>query len=409
MKYLILLIMLASQTLSIPVMAQETWDPDSMFWEARELILNRKRDEGRSIAYKILEKSPEYSDVLILVGRSHSWDGAYDSASYYFERAIKASPQYEDAYVAYLDNLMWAEQYDEAESVYALAEGNFAVMSSILRYRRSRIHYFQEEYQDALRIAEELFEQDAKIDGLLWYIQNIRRLSRVNAVGATYDYDSFMSQLNPWHTSSIYARTMTKFTGSLIARVTHSSRFDAQGVQYEVDAYPSLGKRSYAYLNVGYSEAFFFPRYRFGGSVYWNLDRAWEIDLGYRHLAFQEVTHIYTASLGKYASNWWLNLRGNYIPSDFGGSVSGIAQARYYFKGAEDFFSLQLSTGVSPDEQSRDLQVQLLNSYRARLGYQQLVTERWMLFGFTGYSHDEFLPGMSRPNFNLSLGTEFRF
>ena len=146
-----------------------------------------------------------------------------------------------------------------------------------------------------------------------------------------------------------------------------------------------------------------------GASIYFNLPKAWEIDGGYRYLGFSEVTHILTGSLGKYVGSWWLNFRVNVVPSaNNGTSTSGNFQARYYFKTAEDFFSLQLSTGVSPDEESRD-QSQLLNSYRARLGYQQLVSPRFMIFGFTGYSRDELAADRFRNNINISIGTEYRF
>ena len=391
------------------VSAQDSFDPDELFLDARKLILEGKRVEGRAIAFRILDKYPSYADVLILVGRSYSWDGAYDSASVYFERAIDASPAYQDAYVAYIDNLFWSENYEKAELIIDKGIQQIGPQSSLLMYRKSRLFYYKEEYDDALKVAREVFEKDNKIEGLLTYIQTLQRLGRNNAVGATYDYDNFRGQISPWNTYSLYGRTTTKLTGSLIARVTNSSRFDANGTQFELDAYPSLGKNSYGYFNVGYSDSFFFPKYRFGASVYWNLPKAFEIDAGYRHLKFGEVTHILTGSIGKYVSNWWLNLRINVIPGVDGSTVSGNFQTRYYFKGAEDFFSIQFSTGVSPDEENRDFQSQLLNSYRARVGYQQLWTDRWMGFGFVGYSRDEINQGNFRNNLNISIGTEFRF
>ena len=84
----------------------------------------------------------------------------------------------------------------------------------------------------------------------------------------------------------------------------------------------------------------FFPKLRLGASVFFNLPKAWEVEGGYRYLGFTEVTHIATASLGKYVGNWWLNFRANVIPSgnNNGVSTSGNFQARYYFKTAEDFF-----------------------------------------------------------------------
>ncbi|WP_144607110.1 YaiO family outer membrane beta-barrel protein [Algoriphagus algorifonticola] len=404
---LIALVLIGSFGFSL---AQDNFDPDQLFYEARTLILDGKYQEGRSIAFRALSKYPEYADILILVGRSYAWEGKNDSASIYLERAIVASPTYADAYVAYLDNLSWGEQYQKADEILQRARQNFeGQLPNPIRYRESRLLYYQENYDEAYTIAQNLFDQGFKQEGLLGYIQNLQRLRRNSALGVTYDYDTFQGEISPWHTWSVYGRTRTNLTGSLIARVTQSSRFDGFGTLYELDAYPSLGKSSYAYLNIGGSSASFFPKLRMGASIYFNLPKAWEIDGGYRYLGFSEVTHILTGSLGKYVGSWWLNFRVNVVPSaNNGTSTSGNFQARYYFKTAEDFFSLQLSTGVSPDEESRD-QSQLLNSYRARLGYQQLISPRLMIFGFTGYSRDELAADRFRNNINISVGTEYRF
>ena len=389
--------------------AQESFDPDELYANARKLILDGKRTEGRLILSKVLSKYPDYGDVLVLMGRSYAWDGKYDSAAIYFEKALLASPSYEDVYVAYIDDLFWSENYERAGEVIALGLEKIGPQSTELKYRYSRLLYYKEDYKNALKAANEVFSKAPKTEGLLGYIETLRRKTRINAVGATYDYDYFYGDLSPWNTYSVYGRTHTDFTGSLIARVTHSERFDGRGTQAELDAFPSLGKNKYGYFNVGYSQASFFPKFRFGTSVFWNLPKAYELEAGYRYLQFSDVTHIITGSAGKYIGNWWLNLRLNFIPGKDGSSTSANFQTRYYFSGPEDFFSIQLSTGVSPDEETRDFQSQLLNSYRARIGYQHLWTSRWMGFGFVGYSRDEISEKQFRNNLNISIGTEFRF
>ena len=391
------------------VFAQESYDPDVRFVEIRNLILDGKREEGRRQAFEVIQKYPRYTDYYVLIGRSYSWDGKYDSANIYFEMSITLSPTYEDAYLGYIENLFYQENYDLAEEIIGKGFQNIGDNSVNLLYRKSRLLYYQKEYKPALAIANDLFNRGVKIEGLLNYIRSVQRFTQINAIGATYDYDSFAGALTPWDTYSIYGRTRTKLTGALIGRITHSNRFDGSGTQYEVDAFPSLGKKSYGYFNVGFSNAFFFPSFRFGSSVFWNLKNAWELEAGYRLLAFSENTHIITPSIGKYMGSWWFNFRLNFIPAQTGSSISGNFQTRYYFKGPEDFFSVQLSTGVSPDEENRDFQSQLLNSYRARLGYQHLWTQRWMGFGFVGYSRDQISSNNFRNNLNISLGTEFRF
>lgn len=394
---------------SLDLKAQESFDPDEKFKEARELAFNGQREKAIALAKKIVQKYPGYSDVWILLGRIHSWEGMNDTASVYFERAIEESPDYEDAYIGYLDNLFWADKYDAAENVLDRAEKQFGRGSSALQYRKSRLAYYREDYKSAIAIAEEIYENDADIEGLLSYIQRLKRLTMNSAVGLTADYDSFKGQISPWQTYSLYAKTRLGVLGNVTGRATHSHRFDSNGTQYELDAYPSLGENSYAYVNAGFSNASFFPNFRFGASVFWSLPKAFEFDIGYRHLRFTETTRIYTASVGKYTGNWWLNLRTNHVPSEEGGSISGNFQTRYYFKGAEDYLVFQVSTGVSPDEEDRDLRSQLLNSYRGRIGYQQLWSPKWLGYAFLGYSYDELSPDNHRHNLNISIGTEFRF
>jgi YaiO family outer membrane protein len=392
------------------VQAQDSFDPDELLVQARELIMDDKYVEGRKVAFRALEKYPNYADILILVGRSYAWEGKNDSANSYFERAIIASPDYSDGYIGYLDNLFWSDNYTKADEVLARAKTNFeGTLPDGIIYRESRLYYYREQYKEAFDLVNPLFLKGYKTEGMLSYMKNLERFRMVSAVGATYDYDSFQGDIDPWHTWSFYGRTRTKLTGSLIARVTQSARFEDFGTLVELDAYPSIGKNGYAYLNIGGSGASFFPKFRFGASYFHNLEKGWEVEGGYRYLGFSEVTHIYTASVGKYVGNWWLNARINVIPDrDLGISTSTQLTARYYFKTAEDFFSIQLGTGVSPDEETRDLS-QLLNSYRVRIGYQQLLSPKFMIYGFTGYSRDELSADSFRNNINLSIGFEYRF
>ncbi len=391
------------------VKGQDSFDPDELLVQARTLVFEDKYQEGRKVAFRALERYPNYADILILVGRSYAWEGKNDSANIYLERAIVASPDYTDGYVAYLDNLFWSENLSKADEILDRAKSNLGSPTpDEIVYRESRLLYYREQYNEAYGLVEPLFDKGFNQEALLGYMRNLERLRMVNAVGATYDYDTFEGQIEPWHTWSVYGRTRTKLTGALIARVTQSLRYDGFGTLVELDAYPSIGKNGYAYLNVGGSGAGFFPKFRFGASYYHNLEKAWEVEGGYRYLGFSSATHIITGSLGKYLGNWWLNARVNVIPDDSGTSTSGQFTARYYFKTAEDFFSLQLGTGVSPDEETRD-QSQLLNSYRARIGYQQLVSPKFMIYGYTGYSRDELSTDNFRNNINLSLGFEFRF
>lgn len=183
------------------VLAQDSFDPDELLKQARTLIFDKKYDEGRKVAFRALEKYPNYADILILVGRSYAWEGKNDSASIYLERAIVASPEYTDGYVAYLDNLFWADDLTKAGAVLSRAKSNLGppVPDEII-YRESRLLYYQEQYKEAFNLVDPLFKKGFKTEGLLGYMKNLERFRMVNAVGATYDYDSFQGDISPWHT-----------------------------------------------------------------------------------------------------------------------------------------------------------------------------------------------------------------
>lgn len=407
MRYLHLLFF--GLLISYSGIAQTSKSSDELYLEARELILNDKYIEGRRLAFLALERSPSYADILILVGRSYAWEGKNDSASIYLERAITASPQYEDGYVAYLDNLFWDDQLEKADEIILRAKSNFPnPLPDPIIYRESRLLYYREKYDEALELVQPLFDKGYNQEGMLGYLANLQRLRKTNAIGASYDFDSFRGAIEPWNTWSLYGRTRLKYTGSIIARVTQSQRFGGFGTLFELDAYPSIGEKGYAYLNLGGSRGGFFPRLRFGGSYFHNFEGGWEAELGYRYLGFSSVTNIYTFSIGKYIGNWWVNFRPNIIPDETGTSVSGQFNARYYFDTAEDFFSFTLSTGVSPDEETRALN-QLLNSYRARVGFQHLFTPKFQTYSYLGYTIDELSAETTRNNFNFTLGVEYRF
>ena len=88
---------------------------------------------------------------------------------------------------------------------------------------------------------------------------------------------------------------------------------------------------------------------------YQNLPKAFEASLGMRLLQFSDsYVDIYTATIGKYAGNYWFSLRSYVTPDTTGTSVSGSFQVRRYFSDPENYIGLKAGYGVSPDD-NRDI------------------------------------------------------
>lgn len=87
---------------------------DDLLFAARDLAFDKHYNEARICLKYLLNKSPNYSDARILLGRTFAWDGQYEVAEMHFSTAIHRNPTYEDAYIASADNYKWSGNREKA-------------------------------------------------------------------------------------------------------------------------------------------------------------------------------------------------------------------------------------------------------------------------------------------------------
>jgi YaiO family outer membrane protein len=226
-------------------------------------------------------------------------------------------------------------------------------------------------------------------------LDKIRMELRKNWIRADYYLDLFdnSSGIDPWNMVSLSYGRKTAI-GPVIARVNWAHRYEIEGFQYELDAYPTINENNYAYLNFGYSDVVFFPTYRYGAEWYHKFPKEFEASLGMRALYFdKDQYYTITGSVGKYIGNYWLSLRGYVTPDSTGTYLSGQVQARRYFSDALNYIGVKLNFGVSPDERNRYSQSATylgLQSQSVRLEYNHLFKKVWSLYIGPSYTHQEF-------------------
>ncbi len=91
---------------------------DDQFYKARDLAFAGNYDNARVLLKNVLNGSPNYSDVRILMARTYMWQGKYEVARKELKEAIRRSPTYYDCYVAIIDCELYAEQKDSAKYWY---------------------------------------------------------------------------------------------------------------------------------------------------------------------------------------------------------------------------------------------------------------------------------------------------
>lgn len=412
-----LLVLSALFFTGITLQAQtDTSSADGLFQAARKAAFDQNNyDLAKIYLYKGLEKSPDYTDLRVFLGRIYAWNKNYDSARICFEEALRRKPGYADACVAFADMLYWNDQYKEALSI--TEEGlRSNARSEELLIRKAKILNAQRNFKDADNAIQQVFSINKNNTEARALSGRIRENAIKNRIGVSYDYVSFDKQFaNAWHLVSVdYGRTTG--IGTIIGRFNYANRFASNGYQFELEAYPRISKTFYSYAGFGYSDNVgVFPHYRGGFSLYANLPKSYEAELGFRYLKFSgDPTWVYTAYLGKYYKSWLFGARTYITPSTFTNTVSASynLSARYYFGGADDMFGANLGYGISPDDRYNAIQIDSkvrLISYKAGLSFRKTVAKTNVLTIDGSWFNQEYLPNTKGNQYQFSIGWLHRF
>jgi YaiO family outer membrane protein len=385
---------------------------DSLFHLARNSAFERHDNaRARALCKEALQQCPAYADIGDFLGRLYTWDHLPDSARQILLGVLEQHPANEETLSALTDLEYWNDRPGQA---LAYCERGLAAHpgSRALMLKKARILNDLKRYKEAALVCDSLLKSDPKDGEVRQLALQTRSLTAGNQVGVSYDYVYFDKEFNtPWQLASVDYKRQTPF-GGVFGRINYANRFNTNGVQAEMDAYPHLSRVFYCYMNFGYSgNVGVFPHYRGGFSLYANLPGSWEGDAGFRYLYFSSSTWIYTVSLGKYYRNFWFNLR-SYVTPGGGTSQSYTLNARYYYGGADDYFSAGIGTGISPDDQSNNVQLNeryALKSNNLSAGYNHAVKKMNVFFISASWLNQEYLPGVHGNQLDVGIGYKKRW
>ncbi|MDV6217830.1 YaiO family outer membrane beta-barrel protein [Mucilaginibacter sp. L3T2-6] len=366
MKFRPLLFLLIVLSFKV-VHAQETTSTDELFKQARTAAFDQK-DYLKAIALskQALHQSPDYADIRIFLGRLYTWSKQPDSARAEFNRVLQKKPDNEDATLAAASLAYWND--NPANALDLLQHGlHYHPASKDLLLLKAKVLAGMKRYNEAETALDSLRATDKGNTEARALASRIRDYTSKNKIGISYDYIYFDKQFDAaWHLASVDYTRQTGI-GPVTARLNYANRFSTNGTQAELEAYPHISQTFYAYVSGGYSgNVGVFPKYRAGFSLYANLPAAFEAEAGFRYLTFGDPTWIYTASIGKYYKRYWFNFRTFLTPSNSAISQSFGLNMRYYYGGADDYLSLGLGTGISPDDPRNNVLLNNGNPYKLR-------------------------------------------
>jgi len=391
------------------------YNADELFSKGREAAFAGDREKGRVYLLKALEKIPGYTEVRIFTSRTYLWDDQPEKAKDLLKPLLDTQPDHLEAIKVMFDAAWWN---DDSETALQWAEKglrNNASDKELLTKKAQALGGLKR-FDEALATLDVVLMRNPGDKAAGELLNSFKVARRVNALTVSADYDFFTKTFG---NASLYSLQYSRRTslGSIIARVNESNRFGTIGWQAEIDAYPSITKGVYTYLNYGFSPTSLFPEHRAGGELYVSLPKAFESSAGFRYLYFSEAINVlmYTGTVGKYYKNLWFSARVFLTPGAGISSSLGL-QVRRYFADPNHFIGLSGSYGFSPDFrnlQSNDglstTEIYKLKACRVGASYQKPVSTRWVLAADTGYSRQELLFDMGEFVGIWSVGLRARY
>lgn len=346
---------------------------------AQDVLAQARAASTRAEALALLEKhlaaAPEDVDARTLYGLMLSWEARYDDARRELQRVLASAPEYTDARAGLMNVEWWSGQ------------------TAAAREHSNYILQREPGHPQARLVRQRLDAADRP-----WTIG-------VNAVA-----DTFSDDRASWHEELLSVTRQTAL-GAIVARASHASRFGLDDQQVEVEFYPVFRPGTYAFIGAAASpDHTLYPSTRLGFEIYHVIGRGLEVSAGYRRLAFDDAVHVYGGSLSKYAGNWMLTGRLNYVDAaGDAGETSALLQARRYFGAAgTSFAGIAYGRGLNREEirGEGDLFRAGTNTLRAELN--ALVTPRVRLTVAAGASRTSRASGALWQR-TAGAGASFRF
>ncbi len=322
---------------------------DDLFELARSEAFDGKREEAREKLRYILEKSPDYADVRILLARTHAWDGDRATARKELQLVLSKDPDYQDALSALIDVEIWDDQPKQALVVVNVGLKYYPTFGDFL-YKKAKLLNDSDQPEEAMSIINQFIRLFPSEKRGIELRETIKAGQQRLTAGVRISEDYFSRQPDKYAFYSSAQIGRSNDWGSSIVRVNYANRFKISGFQPEIDLYPTVAPKMYAYLNYGFSSTDLFPKHRFGAELYRSFPLSIEGSIGLRHLIFDNTVTIYTGSLGWYYKSMWLSFRPFITPDkNTGTSMSGSLTARRYFGNPNTYLEASAGMGFSPE------------------------------------------------------------
>lgn len=372
--------------------------PDDLA-RARSLAFDGHRAEALAVLEHYMRDKPNDTDALTFYGIVLSWEGRYEEARKALRAVLKRYPDHGDALPALINVELWSGNSAYAEELTATAIVNRPKDEALLMARARALKRLGRS-REALGLLDQVLELNPLQKQALAMRDDLRENLRHWEAAADQSYEWFNDGRAAWNETALSLKRQTEVAGSVIVRFSHADRFSLSSKMVEVDAYPSIRKGTYAYLNIGWSpDAVLYSHYRLGAELFQSLPYGMEISGGLRRLGFSSPVNVYTGSLSKYFGDWYFGARTYVTPGSAGDSESMQFFTRRYFGDGGSYLGVRYGFGAAPVEQGSLNEIEVLRSQSVLGEINWRMARRWTVnfraghsvedrIGFSGLHHE---------------------
>ena len=419
-KVIVFIAFLVPASLSLAQRNFTAMTSEDLFTAARQMSYAGNHDSARALLQLAIRKSPDYIDIRVFLARTYAWDHQWEEAKKEIGYVLLQSPDNREAISVAVDIDLWEQEPQKALDRCQRAlrdhpnDEGFLVQKIKALFALHR----DEEAYITLGTLQDINPSNPEIARLRGPEEKTL-LSQSIMINDTYDGVNGRSASHllylQYQRSTVY--------GPFIGRVNYGRRYGYNGVQVELEGYPRIADGIYAYVNYGYSDssvmksALVFPKHRAGLEAFFKLPEHFECSLGARYFNFgtgNDVT-LYTGTVGYYYRDYWFSIRPFITPSNVSFSRSLNLTVRYYYNGtADEYLSLKLGEGYSPDDRNYDPAngtIYFLKAHTAGIELQKPLGTISAVNARIEYMNQElaFSPGTFQNVYTLVLGYRYKF
>ena len=361
-------------------------NPEQGFELMRQLATEGDYGSSKALGYQLLEEKEDYYDVALYLARIHGWEAGYDSAYMLIDEVIAQDSGLYEAYQTCVDVAYWQNNWSRldtcAEKALELRPGS-------------------EEILEKYNLAHQPGDMSSEYPEIF--------------VHYTFDHFSVPYTRN-WHLLTVGGQIPVKWA-TLIPYI--NGGYESAGgntpstdIQFNLDAYLTLGKKNYALLGYGFSPngvINYLPNHRAAAEIWQTLPKGFGVSAGMRYFYWDRHFAFLTVSAEKYAGNWWFAFRPYIFFKDVGVRGSYYLSGRRYFASKYDHLTLTLGYGAAPDEPVLVVtDLDRLNAITCRLEYNRQLTPVLKMIAMAGYSYEEYVDQAYRNRIAMKLGFYIR-